>query len=496
MAKAPSGTLFGFAPALPGGKGPLFERIRGRLERLILDGALPRGSRLASSRMLAAELGVSRNTILAAIESLVAEGFLETRPGSGTFVAAILPEEPDRRPDAPPQPASAWPSAQPLHPNLPPLDLFPRDLWARLSAQQWQRMRMDDLFYAAPGGHPPLRAAIRDHLRLTRGVECTAEQVVVLPGTLAALDLCARLLLRPGDTVLMEDPGYPQARGALAAAGARVLPVPVGPEGFDIDAAAGAQAAMAFVTPRSQFPLAVAMSPARRAALLDWSRRTGGWIVEDDYDAEYRFGAGRQPTLWAEAGGRQVVHIGSFNTILFPALRIAYAILPPDAARGLAARRALIDGFTATHAQAVLHAFIAEGHFARHVRRVRVATEARRAAVIRAIGTDFAGILTLRGAEAGLHLAVDLSPDFAEESVARQAGRRGIAPRPLGAYAAGPGGGQGLVIGVAGAAPPALSRALRTLGAVLSQRPALRCEGRDLVPPTRPPRCDRPAAEA
>jgi GntR family transcriptional regulator/MocR family aminotransferase len=292
---------------------PLYRQLYDALRDAILSGRLRPGSRLPSTRALADDLGASRNTVLAAFGQLLAEGYLEGRVGAGTTVARTLPEtllparpevegtkQPSRRPRLSRRGAqllgmrggvaNAAITAQPFRPGLPGLDAFPFDLWTRLVARRWRRVPRQLLDYGDPAGYAPLREAIAAYLGEARAVRCEPSQVIVVTGAQQAVDLAARVLLDPGDTAWVEDPGYQGARGALIAAGIRLAPVPVDGEGLDVQRGARSAhgARLVYVTPSHQYPLGVTMSLNRRLALLEWASASGAWILEDDYASTVR----------------------------------------------------------------------------------------------------------------------------------------------------------------------------------------------------------------
>ena len=399
---------------------PLFRQIYTRLRDAVLDGTLPGGHRLPSARTLAGDLGVSRNTVEAAFSQLVAEGFVTRRVGAGSYVARAVPE-PDRRPrrprgapnaaartavPAPPPALSARgrllatagagveaASPRVFAPCVPSLEDFPVQTWNRLVARRARRAGHELLSKADPAGYRPLREAVAAHLGAARGVRCEWRQVVVLTSTQQAMDLAARLALDPGDQAWIEDPGYLGARAALRAAGAQTVPVPVDAEGLDVSAgeALAPRARLAYVTPSHQYPLGATLSLARRLQLLNWAGRAGAWILEDDYDSEFRF-AGRPlaAVQGLDTEGR-VLYAGTFNKVMFPSLRLAYLVVPPALVDAFVAARALSDGCPPALTQAALADFIEQGHFAAHVRRMRAIYQERRDALRESAERHLAG---------------------------------------------------------------------------------------------------------
>jgi GntR family transcriptional regulator/MocR family aminotransferase len=406
-------------PFTPEPDTPLYQQIYAYLRTAILAGRLPGGQKLPSTRALADALMVSRNTVLAAYDQLTAEGYLESLEGSGTYVADVLPEHllttPESCIPAPPQPrhpappgprlserALAQMASRPIVPLLPPLpngrprpfslgmsalDAFPYPLWSRLVARHARRMTFGALTYQDAAGYRPLREALAAHVTVSRRIRCTPEQIVITAGAQGAFDLTARVLLNAGDPVWMEDPGYVGARGALLGAEAEIIPVAIDHEGLVVAAgmARAPQARLAYVTPAHQFPLGVTMSLRRRLALLRWAKRVDAYILEDDYDSEYRFAGRPLATLQGLDEAERVIYIGTFSKVLAPALRIGYLILPPRLVEPFVKVRRLIDFHLPILEQAALADFLAEGHFTRHLRRVRTLFAARRAALLAAL---------------------------------------------------------------------------------------------------------------
>ena len=322
---------------------PVHRQIYEGVRTAILGGRLRAGQRIPSTRALAVELAVSRLPVLTAYDQLLHEGYLEGRVGSGTFVSASLPDDLLRstpRPDPPAHPTGRGPTPRAREGNelgafrmsLPALDQFPHAAWAKIVSRRAHGLTHAQMAYGEPAGLPPLREAIAAHLRLARAVRCEAEQVLVTSGSQAALRLAAAVLLAPGDRVAIEEPGYPGARSALAAGGAELVPVMVDDEGLSVTAlrAAGRRVRAVYVTPSHQYPLGTSMTAGRRLALLDWAHGRGAWVLEDDYDSEYRYVSRPLGALQAMDAHERVVYIGTFSKVLFPAVRIGYLVVPPS----------------------------------------------------------------------------------------------------------------------------------------------------------------------
>jgi GntR family transcriptional regulator/MocR family aminotransferase len=388
---------------------------------------------------------VSRNTVLHAYERLIAEGFLDGKVGAGTFVRA--PARLTRRaPAGALAPRAVWrsliapaPSAAPpaithdFSLGAPDPALFPWDDWRRLIAREL-RGRRRPVGYPPPDGDPGLRAAIARHLGLSRSVIAGADDVLITHGAQQALDLIARVLVAPGATVAVEEPGYPPARQVLTAHGARVVPVRVDAEGLVVDRLPAA-AKLVYVTPSHQFPLGTAMSLARRLALLAWAERHGAAIVEDDYDSELRF-AGRplEPLQSLDRAGR-VLYVGTFSKVLLPSLRLGFIVAPPSVMPALHAAKRLADSHGALEPQRALRAFIDDGLFARYLRRVLRDYRERHAALTDAIARHLGDRVVPLPAAAGLHVAAWLADRRTDDAAIATAARAaGVAVEPLSAY--------------------------------------------------------------
>ncbi len=477
----------------------LYESIRGA----ILSGELVPGTRLPSTRLLASELAVSRNTIVTTFEQLLAEGYVEARVGSGTHVATGLPDAPQKlllrlsQPEETQQPSNrarralekstpvavshVRPGSKAFRPGVPALDALPIKVLARLAAKRWRQPSPDLLDYGDPAGYRPLREAIAAYLGAARAVRCTADQVIVVAGAQQALNLAVRLLLEPGDEVMIEDPGYVGARAALLSAGAHLVPVPVDEQGINIEGGTRnhPNVRLAYVSPSHQYPLGVTMSLTRRLALLDWARRTRSLIIEDDYDSEFRYAGRPLPALQGLEGGNEVIYIGTFSKVLFPSWRLGYIVVPSDLVEAFVSARAVADRHSPLLDQAVLTDFMVEGHFERHIRRMRTLYAERQAALLAAAGRELDSMLDLRAAEAGMHL-VGWMPDGADDVAAsRAAAAAGVEVPALSQYRVGPFPGRGLLLGYTGVDAVDMRLEVRRLAKALSGLPPQLLAGPD-----------------
>ncbi len=465
---------------------PLYRQVYDGYRDAIVLRRLRAGERVPSTRDLARELGISRIPVLTAFEQLLAEGYFEARVGAGTFVARVLPEdfhEPSRKaapPSASPRPGprrvaraadpllrdpEPWLGGRgPFRLSQPAVDRFPVQAWSSLVSRHLRNPRASLLHYGDPMGHAPFREAVASYLRTARGVRCEAEQVMVVSGSQQALEIAARVLFEPGAPVWMEEPGYVGAKDALTMAGARLVPVPVDGSGLDVTAGLAREAGArgAYVTPSHQYPLGVTMTAARRLQLLDWAHRSGGWIIEDDYDSEYRYEHLPIASLQGLDRDARVIYVGTFSKVLFPALRVGYVVVPADLVPRFAAVREAMDVCPPSLFQAVLADFIAEGHFGRHLRRMRVLYAERRAALVDALAQELPQ-LEVVGDAAGMHLAAALPPGTRDRDLAVRAAAQGLWTMPLSACYSGQPRRAGLVLGYGGVTEREIRDAVKRL---------------------------------
>jgi len=455
----------------------------GAIYRALLEairaGRLGVGDRLPPSRVLARDLGVARNTVATAYERLVAEGFLDSRVGDGTYVAGLAAPVPAPRRAGALHPRAGWTfralpvsGEHPVPPHdfrvgIPDAGLFPFDTWRRLVAAELRAGAHSPGTYAHPAGLPALRAAIVRSLALSRGVAAEPDEVIVTHGTQQALDLVARVLVEPGDVVAVEDPGYPFARELFASYGARVVPVRVDAEGLVVEEVPDG-ARLVFTTPSHQFPLGPPLSMARRTALLELANRQRIAIVEDDYDSEFRFTERPLETLHAMDRHGRVVYVGTFSKSLVPALRSGYLVAPASLREALLGARQLADGYGAPAEQAALAHFVADGMLARHLRRARATYAERRGLVIDGLQRLLGQRLELVPSAAGLHVTATFHDEAVDDAaVVAAAAEAGVAVEALSAYAHGPGVPPGLVLGYGAAVTSSITPGLERLARLL-----------------------------
>jgi GntR family transcriptional regulator/MocR family aminotransferase len=445
--------------------------LYGALRAEILGGRLRPGARLPATRDLARQYELARGTIVNAFEQLKSEGYVDGSVGSGTYVSKILPDELLQVPqeDGPGLPAqrkrrskvSDYAGRVHLFPNLevrpsrafraniPALDLFPTTLWAKVAARRLRRVSTNLLLGCGPMGYPPLRQAVASYLSTSRGVKCVPEQVAIISGVQEALDLAVRLFLNPGDRVCMENPGYPGAAIAFKAGGAKVSAIRLDDEGMQVQDASMRGARLVYVTPGHQFPVGVTMSLARRLRLLEWAGKSGALILEDDYDSEYRYSGRPVPALQGLDRHGLVLFTGSFSKVLFPSLRLGYLVVPPNLVDYVSATLSVTSRHAPLLEQAVLCDFITEGHFGRHLRRMREVYAERLSVLLECAQQSLTGLLEISGVEAGLQTAGWLSGGIDSELAAAAASKRDVEVTPLSRYSHGRMAREGLQLGFA-----------------------------------------------
>ena len=477
---------------------PLYQQLCGDLRRAITDGTLSPGARLPSTRTLTDQLDISRNTAASAFNQLRSEGYLERRVGAGTYVAGELPDR-QMRVDPPNQELSASlqltdtstrtetlseglqgvetplsmledPSAQmAFRPGIPALDAFPIETWSTLASRRWRSLPAEQLVYGDPAGYPPLREAVAEYLRTARGVRCEAEQVLIVGGVQQACTLAARVLLDPEDRVYVEDPGFPRMRAAFASVGAQTTPVPVDEDGLALSAAqAESPPRMVGITPSHQYPLGVTMTLDRRVELLEWAADHDVWILEDDYDSEFRYSGEPIAALQGLDNAGRVLYAGTFSKVLFPALRLGYLVVPSDLVDPFSKMRALSDRCPPRVDQMILTDFITEGHFEQHIREMRTLYAARQRALLDAIDTHLSDVIDINPDDAGLHLIGGLPDGVDDEAVSAHLDDHDIVALPLSFYAERPLDRGGLLLGYSGVPEDEIDGEVRRMAAALA----------------------------
>lgn len=480
----------GTTPFVPQTDTPLYQQLYTHLRTAILHGELKGGTKLPSTRALADEFNISRNTVVNAYRQLTAEGYLESVEGSGSFVVHVLPDDlltpsesqstitsqplesnkPIFSKHAASQLAQAPTSVNiKLHPfssELPALDVFPADIWSRLVVRHAYDTNWNTLKYQESAGYYPLREAIAAHVAISRQVHCSPEQIVIVSGSQGGLDLSTRMLVNAGEPVWMEDPGYVGARGAFLGVGAKIVPVPVDEEGLILKAGIqrASKARLVYITPSHQFPLGYTMSLGRRLELLDWAKRADAYILEDDYDSEYRYANRPLAALKGLDTAGRVIYIGTFSKVMFPSLRIGYLILPEPLVDPFLKVRRLMNFHNPILEQMALTDFITEGHFARHLRRMRSLYSERRGVLL-----DALRILPLEveSPEAGLHCIGWLPKGVKEEIVIHHAPAHELDLSPVSAFCIEPYHRQGILLGYAAFGASELRSGVRRLKELL-----------------------------
>jgi GntR family transcriptional regulator/MocR family aminotransferase len=472
----------------------LYRQIYQAFRSAIVERRLRSGQRIPSTRSLASELGVSRFPVLNAYAQLLAEGYLETRVGAGTLVSSSLPEQFTSTLPAGMQSAASFSGPRPVaerplglsRPKPAPWvlgsgaftvgevasDQFPLPIWSKLVARHSRNMNARSFRYGNRMGSEVLRETIASYLRTARSLHCEAQQVMIVSGSQQALDISARVLLDPGSRVWIEEPGYRFARDVLVLAGCELVPVPVDKEGLDV--AAGIKryrnARAALVTPSHQFPLGVIMSASRRLQLLNWAQDRGSWIIEDDYDSEYRYESLPIASLQGLDANSRVIYIGTFSKVLFPSLRLGYVVIPLDLVDHFGAVRSVADLAPPSFYQEVLADFIREGHFERHIRRMRVLYHERRSVLVDNLHKELGSTVEVLGSAAGLHLALTLPKGRNDVEIAERAAGQNLWIWPLSSCYVGEAPRAGFILGFGRAARAEIPRGVRKLRDLLEAK--------------------------
>ena len=428
---------------------PLFRQLHGALRAAILTRRLPFATRLPATRDLATRLEISRASVVAAYEQLLAEGFIAGRIGSGSYVAVDVPALAARIGAVPSElrlstrgqrlaktaraPMRAAPAGQAFETGMVQLDARLRAAWRKCVLRHVAALDPQHLHYGDPLGHDELRALIADYLRVSRATQGDAASVLVTTGSQQSYDLLIKLLLDPGDTVWVEDPGYPALRAALMAAGARLAPVPVDRDGFDVARAiARAPRPKAiFVTPSHHYPTGAMLALARRVQLIEWADKTGAWIIEDDYDGEFRFTGAPLSSLQGLDRSGRVAYLGTFNKALFPGLRLGYILAAPILVERLACERQLTDQQVATPLQLVVAELIRDGHFASHIRRMRQRYLAARDVLVGALQRRLGDRLDVDPPDQGIQLVAWLKGGGDDVALALELAANAVSAKPI-----------------------------------------------------------------
>jgi len=475
-------------PAARGGT-PLYRWFYEELRSAILEGRLKPAARLPATRDLAHQYGLSRSTVVAAFEQLKSEGYVEGKIGAGTYVSEVLPDELLQVGRSAPAgtshtkrvrwsayarrlklfAAGALGRTRAFRANQAALDAFPVSLWAQVAARRLRRASAQLLAGGDALGYRPLRHAVAEYLNTSRGVKCSADQVLIISGVQEALERAAHLLLDRDDRVWLEEPGYPGAAIVFRAVGGKICPVPVDGEGFDVERGEERwpDPKLIYTTPAHQFPLGMTMSLRRRLALLDSARRSHSLIFEDDYDSEYRYSGRPVPALQGLDRTGSVIYAGSFNEVLFPALRLAYLVVPTNMVDRFAAAQSIGMRYAPLLDQAVLCDFIQEGHLGRHLRRMRELYAERLAALIELTRENLAGLLEISSVEAGLQTVAWLARGINAERAARKAAQLDVEVIPLSRYTSRAFGREGLILGFAAVDARELRRGTEQLARAL-----------------------------
>jgi GntR family transcriptional regulator / MocR family aminotransferase len=474
-----------------------------QLREAILSGQLKKGHRLPSTRLLAQDLRVSRMTVVNAFDQLTLEGYLAGNVGRGTYVSDQLPDEKLRvkccasnldtqMPERLTTPTKLF-SRQgqrylgteldhgiastvciPFQPGIPAIDEFPIEAWSKMRRALWKKLGVANLSYGDPAGFQPLRTAIAEYVRAYRGVKCDDQQVVIVSGTQQAVDAVAKLATDPGDHVIFENPGYGRCRAVFLAANNTIVPVSIDRCGLNVDEAIAKapNARIAYVTPSHQYPMGVTLSIERRIQLIEWANRNGSLIIEDDYDAEFRYCQRPIPALQGLDHGARTIYIGSLSKVVYPSLSMGYAIVPKPMVSPFVKAISLTSRPSPTFEQMAICEFIASGNFARHLRKMRSIHEQRRTVLVNCVEQYLGEFINIVGADAGLHCAATLKIDTRDTDISKRARDIGILLRPLSEYLyPRPDAGKkselnGLVFGFASSTPTQIRSAVKRLAQI------------------------------
>jgi len=471
----------------------LFQELRDK----ILSHELKPGTRLPSTRVLAQEMSLGRNTVIDAFNQLIAEGYVDSIVGSGTRVTSSLPKDiitnfaqqykkntnsiptekrdlqiSDNVEDLLKVPFLEGTKLKPFTPALPSIEEFFIKTWEKIMIKTWRRMSRSQFGYRSALGYPALREVIASYLRAARGVKCECSQIIITSGAQQALNLTAQLLLNKGDRVWIEDPCYNGAKAAFSGVSAKVIPLPVDKSGIVIkkELNSSTTARLVYISPSNQFPLGVTMSLKRRLELIQWAEENSSWIVEDDYDSEFRYSGSPVMSLQGIDRSERVIYIGTFSKVLFPALRLGYMVVPERLVEPVHTLRAHADRGSPIFEQIVLHDFIEQGHFARHIRRMKKIYLDRRNAMIEAMDKHLKGLLKPSSGEAGLHIVTWLPEGVDDREVSELLKSAGYDVPALSGYFINPPKRGGLLFGFTALDASEMDKAFETIAPIIIRK--------------------------
>lgn len=470
---------------------PIYKQISRQIRMAVISGRLRSGTRLPATRTLASELGVSRNTIVSVFDDLISEGYIESKLGDGTYVSEALPEDhllPGHAIVKPEQEVTVGLEAlsfrgqgislnsevaltseiilaRPFCADLPAVEEFPIDVWSRLMNKCWHAITPITLSHVHPAGFAPLQQTIARHLHAARFVRCTADQLIITSGSQQSLDLCSRLLIDIGDPVWVEEPGYIGARSVFTAAGARLIPVPVDDQGMSVEAGKEMEPRpkLILVSPARQYPLGITMSLERRKALIEFANSIGAWIIEDDYDNEFRYDGLPLPAMQSLLMANRIVYLGTFSKSLLPAFRLGYMVVPKELVRSFVTAKSIITRHAPILEQMTLHEFISTGQFASHIRKMRQIYMARQNALVYHLNERLRHLIEITPAATGMHLTAFFKEPVDDVAFCDAARRRGISLRPLSIYYSRASKRSGLIIGFGSANVPRIIQGVERL---------------------------------
>ncbi|MFW5393417.1 PLP-dependent aminotransferase family protein [Yersinia sp. 2544 StPb PI] len=482
-------------PSLLLKKGVIKEQFHHALKELILNGQLRSGTKLPSSRTLSEMMSISRNSVISGFERLIDEGYLITKKGAGTYVSSIIPDEmihiqatsqhqcaDDKNIELNINPqmkimSSIWDKSSPytgqnriFSIGIGCTDLFPHELWGRLLGRAWRQFRQQIGQLNEPLGFQPLRMAISDYVRTTRGLNCNEDQILIVNGTQQAMNLAAQVLLQRGDEVWLDEPGYDGALGAFTAMGAKICPVISDKDGMDISYGIRRwpNAKMIFTSPSHQFPLGGTLSLSRRMALLDWAAENKTWIFEDDYNSEFRYTAPPIQALQGLDKQQRVIYAGTFSKMMFPEFRLGFLVIPNNLIESFKLAKYYADTRTSYLEQATLATFISDGHYARHVRRVRKACYERKKVIIDAIQRYLPNSFKIEPADSGIHIVCWLLDNLKEQDIIDKCRKIGLGAQPLSRYCQTNSPEQAILLGFAAHSPAEIVAGIQRLSQIIA----------------------------